>query len=57
MDHEALVQLAEAVEQMKELVNVIVQGFVAEGFTDREARMLTVRLMCNTYPDEEEVED
>jgi predicted DNA binding protein len=47
--------LAAGVEQMREVVNAAVAGLREDGFTDREARALTVALLTNgNYPEKED---
>ncbi len=46
--------LANGVEQLREALNAAVAGLVADGFTDREARMIIAGLMASQASQDEQ---
>lgn len=47
-------QLASATEAYREVINALVQGLVSDGFTDREARIITAGMFASKIEDMKE---
>lgn len=53
MDHETTLEIAAAVDQTREIVNAIVAALREDGFTDREARIITAAIFQSRLEESE----
>lgn len=47
-------ELAQGIEQMREMIRAMVAGLVADGFTDEQARAIIAGMFAMTPPKEDE---